>query len=63
VEQDLDRAGRATRRIVQEFDAQGRPISRRAVSIDAAGKETGTVTRYTYDARGGASETATPVER
>jgi YD repeat-containing protein len=63
VQEDRDRAGRPTGRIVQEFDAQGRAISRRTVSIDATGKERGTLTRYTYDARGRASETAFPVGR
>jgi YD repeat-containing protein len=63
VDEELDRAGRATRRVVQEFDARGRPILRRAFSIDAAGEEHGSLTRYTYDAGGRASETTSPIER
>jgi YD repeat-containing protein len=63
VKEDRNQAGRPTGRIVQEFDARGRAISRRAVSIDAAGKESGTLTRYTYDSRGGAVEATSPVGR
>ena len=63
VEEAVDPAGRPTRRTVQEFDQRGRLLERRAVSIDTAGKERGSRTRYNYDARGQRSATTSPVER
>lgn len=63
VDEDIDRAGRPTARTVQEFDQRGRLRERRAVSIDAAGRESGTRTRYTYDAHGRVDGRTSPVER
>jgi YD repeat-containing protein len=63
VDEDLDLSGRTIQRIVQEFDSRGRSIERCTVSIDAAGKKHGTLTRYTYDTGGHASEATSPLGR
>ncbi len=63
VEEDQDRAGRATKRTVRHFDQQGRLRESRAVSIDVAGNERGTRTRYAYDAQGRAHKMTSRVGR
>jgi hypothetical protein len=63
VDEDLDRSGRPTKRVVREYDDRGRVRESRAVSIDDAGKERGTRTRYGYDAEGRSHKTTSQVER
>ena len=63
VDEDVDRTGRPTARTVQQFDQRGRLLERRAASMDAAGRERGTRTLYTYGAQGRVSESTSPLER
>jgi hypothetical protein len=61
VDQDIDASGRTTRRLVQEFDDHGRVLEKRDLNVDAAGKERGTRTRYSYDPQGQRRETSSPL--
>jgi hypothetical protein len=61
VDEDLDPRNRPTRRVEQRFDDQGRLRAKLEVTIDAAGKERGTRTRYWYDPSGQRFDEATPV--
>lgn len=62
VEEDFDQLDRVTKRVEQRFDAPGRIKEKLDVRIDAAGKQTGTRTRYSYDAAGRRFEHVTPVD-
>jgi len=61
VDEDLDRLEQATKRVEQRFDGQGRLREKLDLRIDAAGKQTGTRTRYVYDRSGRRFEEVTPV--
>jgi YD repeat-containing protein len=61
VEEDLDPAGHPTSRVVSAFDSRGRVLERRAVSIDAAGRERGTRTHFAYDAQGRVRKSTSPI--
>ena len=61
--EDSDPSGRVVGKTTQEFDERGRPLDRRTVTIDTAGREHGTRTHYTYDPQGHSRETTAPVGR
>ena len=61
VDEDLDASGRTTRRVEQRFDDGGRLREKVQVTINVAGKERGTRTRYQYDTSGRRSEDVTPL--
>ena len=63
VDEDRDPDGRATRRTLSTFDNRGRVIESSAVTIDAAGQERGTRTRYSYDVEGQPSKTTSRIGR
>jgi hypothetical protein len=63
VEEDLDPAGRPTSRVVSVFDDQGRVLDRRTVSINAAGRQRGTLTLFSYDSKGRARRMTSPIVR
>ena len=63
VDENADGTGRVTKRVTQEFDEGGRLQERKDVAVDAAGKQQGTRTRYSYDAKGARTETTLPLER
>jgi hypothetical protein len=61
VDEDLDRFDQATKRVEQRFDGEGRLREKLDLRIDAAGKRTGTRTRYDYDPSGRRFDQVTPV--
>jgi len=61
VDEDLDPSQRPTRRVEQRFDDQGRLKEKLEVTIDPAGKERGTLTRYSYDPSGQRFDEAKPI--
>jgi hypothetical protein len=61
VDEDFDKSGQATRRTEQRFDGEGRLREKLDIQLDAAGKRTGTRTRYDYDPSGKRSEQVTPL--
>ena len=63
LDQDVDAAGRQTRRVAQEFDDHGRVLERRELNVDPAGKERGTRTRYSYDPQGQRHEETSPLKQ
>ena len=60
-DEDFDRFGQVAKRVEQRFDGQGRVMEKLDVRIVAAGKQTGTRTRYHYEQSGRRTEEVIPV--